>query len=75
MDFSSALTLVRQGRVVTRPGWGSLTLGLVAPPAESGLTPFLAVRSNAGQMMPWQPSQQEMLSDDWEEIDLSAGHG
>lgn len=76
MDFSSALTLIRQGGVVTRPGWGGLTLGVMAPPAESGIMPFLAVRSTSGQLMAWSPSQQEMFTDDWCVVEQEGvGHG
>lgn len=78
-DFSYALTLIRAGGVVTRKMWEGtgLTLGVMAPPADSGLTPFLAVRATNGQLMPWTPNHQELFATDWIEVGGSgvAGHG
>lgn len=76
-DFSMALTVIRGGGVVTRVSWAGpgVTLGMVAPPADSGIMPFFAVRSQAGQIMPWTPSQQEMFADDWYQVEMEGvGH-
>lgn len=77
-DFSTALTVIRGGGVVTRAAWvgSGLTLGLMAPPAESGMMPFVAVRSQTGQIMPWTPSHQEMFAEDWYRVEMEGvGHG
>lgn len=77
MDFSDALRLIRSGGIVTRPQWGGLTLGVMAPPAESGITPFLAVRATNGSIMPWSPNHQELLTTDWVQVsgEETVGHG
>lgn len=77
MDFAAALTLIRRGGVVARASWSGsgLTLGIMTPPAESGIMPFVAVRSAAGKLMAWQPSQQEMFADDWYEVSSWGGSG
>lgn len=77
-DFSQALLIIRGGGVVVRKMWAGtgLTLGVMAPPAESGMTPFLALRAENGQMMPWTPSQQELFATDWMQTSIGeAGHG
>lgn len=78
-DFSRALTIARSGGVVARAAWegSGITLGVIAPPADSGLTPFLAVRAANGQLMPWSPNQQELFASDWFEMPSQgvAGHG
>jgi Protein of unknown function (DUF2829) len=79
MDFSAALMLIRRGGIAARASWSGsgLALGIMAPPAESNIMPFVAVRSSDGRLMAWQPSQQEMFADDWYEVSSGevAGHG
>lgn len=77
-DFSEALTIARSGGVVAREMWAGtgLTLGVIGPPADSGLTPFLAVRAENGQLMPWTPNQQELFAKDWIRVpSAGVGHG
>lgn len=75
MDFSNALRIVRSGRVVTRPSWDGLLLGMMALPTESQIMPFLGVKTSGGPIMAWTPSQQELFAEDWVEVGGVAGHG
>lgn len=81
-DFSRALAIIKGGGVVSRLCWQGtgLTIGVVIPEPinekPNQMTPFLAVRAGNGQLMPWQPSSQEMLSSDWVEVEQGlVGHG
>lgn len=78
MDFPEALSIILTGGVVTREVWrgSGLTLGVMAPPAESGIMPFLAVRSMDGKIIAWTPGQQELFANDWTQIQPEGvGHG
>ncbi len=76
MDFSDALRLIRSGGVVTRSTWSRLTLGVMAPPAESSIMPFLAVRAPDGKLVAWTPGQQELFAEDWVRVEQEGvGHG
>lgn len=77
MDFSDALRLIRGGGVVSRQGWRGtgLTLGLMALPKDQGIMPFLAVRAGDGTLMAWAPGNQELLAEDWVQVEGTVGHG
>ncbi len=78
MDFSDALRLVKGGGVVARQVWLShgMTLGVMAPPAESNIMPFLAIRAPEGKLIAWTPGNQELFSDDWVQVqEEGVGHG
>ena len=76
-DFSAALTIVKNGGVVARAGWnGGLTMGVMAPPQNSGLMPFLALRQSDGMVMAWSPGQADMFCVDWCQAHIEkVGHG
>lgn len=78
MDFPNALSIILGGGIVTRHSWNGsgLTLGVMAPPAESGIMPFLAVRTTDSKMVAWVPGQQELFAKDWVQVQgESVGHG
>ena len=78
MDFADAFRIMRSGGVVTRQCLTEtgLTCGVMAPPKDSGLMPFFAVRSHDGMVIPWQPSHQELFAEDWIAVEGEvAGHG
>lgn len=78
MDFPNALSIVLSGGVVTRQSWSGsgLTLGVMAPPSESGIMPFLAIRASDGKIVAWAPGQQELFAKDWVQVQgESVGHG
>ena len=69
MDFSIALTLLKQGYLVSREGWNGkgLSLHLQRPDAHSKMTlPYIYLEYPSGSArVPWLASQTDMLSDDW----------
>ena len=79
MDFGKALHIIRSGGVVTREAWNGtgLVLGVMAPPAEQGIMPFLAVRAADGSVMAWAPGNQELFAEDWTPVQAEGpiGHG
>lgn len=77
MNFPSALTIVLSGGVVSRSTWSGsgFTIGVLAPPADSKIMPFLAIMETGGNMMAWVPNQQEMFATDWVRVEEVSGHG
>ena len=69
-NFGAALIIARNGGIVSRMAWNGhgLSMGVVAPPADTGIMPFLAVRKGSGMLMAWVPSQLDMLTDDWKQV-------
>lgn len=77
MDFPEALRVVLNGGLVARQIWEGISMGVMVPPGELGILPFLALRSDNGPLMAWAPSNQEMFANDWVKvtIDEVVGHG
>ena len=79
MDFADAFRIMRSGGVVTRQSLleTGLTAGIMAPPADSGIMPFFAVRTSDGRVMPWTPQNMELFAEDWIVVQGEgvAGHG
>ena len=72
MDFGDALKAIREGRRMRRFGWRGkgMWVALTGIPAKVGMTmPFLFMRLPARNLVPWTPSQPDLLADDWEEFD------
>lgn len=81
MNFGEALLSILAGNLVARSGWNGkgMWLALVCeddysvhdsgdymPPNFGGkLLPWIGLQTAQGDFTPWQPSQQDMLSDDW----------
>lgn len=71
MDFSSALNCLRYGQTVARSGWNGkgMWLHLQEPDAHSKMSlPYIYMRTMQGDLVPWVPSQTDILALDWEVI-------
>jgi len=69
MDFGKALSALKAGKRVTRPGWNGkgMYLELQRPDEHSKMTlPYIYMRTVTGDLVPWLASQTDMLSEDWE---------
>ena len=78
MDFGKALEALKQGKKVRRKGWNGkgLWLELQRPDAHSKMTlPYVYLNYPKGDTyhdgcrVPWQPSQTDMLEEDWEIVE------
>ena len=73
MDFGSALNCLKRGQAVARQGWNgkNMYLKLQTPDAKSKMTlPYIYMYTAQGDLVPWLASQSDMLSADWEIVDL-----
>lgn len=71
MDFGDALFLMRSGDKVTREGWnapGQFTF-VQHPTADSVIRrPFLCLSPVDGELVPWVPTQSDLLTEDWRRV-------
>jgi len=67
LDFSDALSRMKNGEKVKLKQWANdVFISLQFPDANSKMTaPYMYVTSRFG-MVPWNPTQIELLSEDWE---------
>ena len=68
-DFGEALKELKAGHKVTRGGWNGpgQYLELQVPDENSKMTlPYIYISTVKGDLVPWLPSQTDMLADDWE---------
>ncbi len=68
MDFSEALTRLKNGEQVSREGWngkGQFVVILNDPLGEMFSVPVLALATVPGVYVPWVASQTDILADDW----------
>ena len=77
MNFSDALTSMKNRHVVARDGWNGKgqwialinpSFGISVP--EWGtmvqpLSPFIVIKTADGKAIPWVASQTDILADDW----------
>lgn len=73
MDFENALTLLKEGKTVTRTGWNGKGISVTAqfPDEHSKMkNPYLYIDATAlgGTLNPWFPSQTDLFGTDWEEV-------
>jgi hypothetical protein len=75
-NFGRALELLKEGKCVARAGWNGkgMRVSFVEPISDTAL-PYLALSYPAGSatypygaMVPWAPSQTDVLAEDWEEV-------
>lgn len=69
MDFGQALTLVKQNHRVSRTGWNGkgMWIAIQRPGTGSPMTrPFIFIKGASGELIPWLPSQADLLAEDWE---------
>lgn len=75
-DFSWALLALKKGERVAREGWNGKDQWImltITPPTTSievageryGFAPYVQLKNAQGEMVPWQPSQGDMLAEDW----------
>lgn len=65
MNFSQALKVIKKGKRVRRRNWREQKSWIIL--AKKGETKWIAI-SKDGMILPWFPSQDDLLSDDWEVI-------
>lgn len=78
MDFSQALELCKDGQRITRKNWNGkgMFVFYVAhwtplsyvdqdKTHDFNISPFLAMKNVAGNIIPWVASQTDILGDDW----------
>jgi hypothetical protein len=66
--FGDALAVLEQGGVVERLGWNGrgMWLRLQTPGTISMMTlPYIYLRTVDGDLVPWSPSQTDLLAHDW----------
>ena len=72
MNFGSALEAVQDGAKIARAGWNGkgMWVALQVPDANSKMgRPYLYIKSVDGLLVPWAPSQTDILAKDWEIAD------
>jgi len=67
MDFAEALDEIRSGFKVSREGWNGkgMYVALHVPDNPGALLPFLYLKTADHMMVPWTPSQTDILAVDW----------
>lgn len=68
-DFSTALYRLKSGSRVRRCGWNGKGMSLVLVVATPQVAPYVAILATDGRLYPWNPSQQDLLAEDWEQAD------
>lgn len=67
-NFGWALVQLKAGHKVCREGWNGkgMWIGLQIPDANSKMgKPYLYIKSVDGSLVPWAPSQTDVLATDW----------
>lgn len=70
-DFGWALSLLREGKKVSRSGWNgsNMWLQLQRPDADSKMTrPYIYIFTADAQLVPWVASQSDLLAEDWFDV-------
>jgi hypothetical protein len=70
-NFSVALDGLKAGRRVARSGWNGKGMCVAMQFPDSGSkmgAPYLYLRTVQGTLVPWLPSQTDLLADDWIEV-------
>jgi hypothetical protein len=79
MNFGQAIEVLRENKKVARKGWNGKGMHLVligAAPTyfndggfAGDMQAFIALKTVQGTYVPWQPSQTDMLAEDWEVVE------
>ena len=70
-DFIEALRRVRAGKHFQREGWNGrgMWIALQVPDANSKMgLPYIYMSTVDGKLVPWLPSQTDLLAGDWREV-------
>jgi hypothetical protein len=76
MPFEDALVSLKQGYQARRKGWNGkgLWVKMQVPDEHSKMSlPYVYIKSIDDRLVPWVPSQTDLLCEDWEVLD-SAGN-
>jgi len=78
MEFESALTQAKAGKMVARDGWNGKGLFVMAqfPDENSKMgNPYLYIDATAlgGERNPWVPSQTDLFASDWRTVEPAQG--
>lgn len=71
MDFGWALTQVKENKKATRAGWNGkgMWVALQVPDENSKMSQsYLYLKTADGKLVPWLPSQTDLLSEDWDAL-------
>lgn len=84
MNFGKALEALKLGKSVAREGWNGMgmRLRLYKPMHDEGIVmvgddgkgrwyqcaPYIGLKTVDDKFVPWQPSQTDMLAEDWTEV-------
>ena len=77
MDFSNALLAIKDGALVEREGWGCKgmvlfqvsrppLLGIFPEGTEVDYRPHIDMKTAGGWIVPWLPSQTDIMANDWQ---------
>lgn len=72
MDFSWALIVLKCGARVHNLGWNGkgMYLELQRPDEHSKMgLPYIFLKTVSGELVPWTPSQLDLMSEQWEELE------
>ncbi len=72
MDFSWALVVLKCGARVHNLGWNGegMYLELQRPDEHSKMgLPYIFLKTVSGELVPWTPSQLDLMSEQWEELE------
>ena len=70
-SFSRALHTLKQGGKVARAGWNGkgMYIDMQVPDENSKMgRPYLFIKSVDDKLVPWLPSQTDLLAEDWFEV-------
>lgn len=73
MTFGNALEMLRAGGFVARANWNgkNMWLSMQMPDEHSMMSlPYIYICTTDGDLVPWQPSQSDLLAYDWSEVEL-----
>jgi hypothetical protein len=70
MNIGEAIELVKSGKKITRPGLGTnnVSVEIRYPAADTGKKPHLLVNTDTGLSIPWRPTSNDILADDWDVV-------
>ena len=65
MNFSQALDRIKWGQPMTRAAWDNPAVYVVRDPAIPGREYNINKRLADGQIIPWEPSVDDIMANDW----------
>jgi hypothetical protein len=72
MNFSEALSTLKEGKKISRDGWNGkgMYLELQIPDENSKMKrPYIYIVPGPEWIVPWVASQADLLSDDWQIVE------